>query len=66
MSTDLVAELVAIRKRKGILQATVARRMHVTRPMISIFEKGDHSPTLATITRYAAAIGVRITVEDNN
>ncbi len=63
--TDLVAQLVAIRKRKGIMQATVAHRMCVTRPAVSHLENGKYSPTLHVLTRYADAIGARITVEDN-
>ncbi|ORA25187.1 hypothetical protein BST13_33235 [Mycobacterium aquaticum] len=62
--SDLVGQLVAIRKAKGILQSTVARRMHVTRPAVCHLERGRYSPSLAVLTRYAAAIGARITVED--
>lgn len=62
--TDLVAQLVAIRKAKGMKQTSVARRMNISRPAVSQFENGKYSPTLAVITRYAAAIGARITVEE--
>lgn len=63
--TDLVAQLVEIRKAKGIKQATVARRMNVTRPAVTHFERGYRQPMVETMLRYADAIGVRITLEDN-
>lgn len=63
--TDLVAQLVAIRKTKGIKQATVARRMGVTSARVSHFERGRHeAPTLSTLVRYAGAVGARIVVEE--
>lgn len=65
MSTDLVAQLVAIRKAKGIKQVTVARRMCVTRSAVSNFERGMYSPNIFILTRYANAVGARILVEDN-
>ncbi|TGB37897.1 helix-turn-helix domain-containing protein [Mycolicibacterium peregrinum] len=62
--TDLVAQLVAIRKAKGLKQATVARRMGVTAPAITHFERGYRTPMLSTTLRYAAAIGARLSVEE--
>ncbi|QRY43156.1 helix-turn-helix transcriptional regulator [Mycolicibacterium boenickei] len=61
---DLISQLVAIRKAKGIKQGSVARRMGVAAPMISAFENGRRQPTLPTLIRYAAAVGARITVEE--
>ncbi|CQD15794.1 transcriptional regulator [Mycolicibacterium conceptionense] len=62
--TDLVAQLVAIRKAKGIKQGTIARRMYVSAPMISAFETGRREPLASTLFRYAEAVGARIVVED--
>ncbi|WP_197514733.1 helix-turn-helix transcriptional regulator [Mycobacterium sp. 852013-50091_SCH5140682] len=61
--TDVVDQLVAIRKAKGLKQATVAKRMCVTRPMVCHIERGYRTPNISTLLRYADAIGARITVE---
>ncbi|OBK04685.1 hypothetical protein A5746_10330 [Mycolicibacterium conceptionense] len=63
-SMGLVAQLVAIRKAKGIKQVVVARRIGVTRPAVSQFESGKYSPNLANLIRYAEAVGARIVVEE--
>lgn len=63
-TSALVGQLVAIRKAKGILQSTVARRMGTSQAAVSGIETGLHTPRLTTLARYATAIGARITVED--
>lgn len=62
--TDLVAQLVAIRIRKGLTQSEVARRMITSKSAVSVLEAGRVSPYLATLTRYADAVGARIVVEE--
>lgn len=62
--SGLISQLVAIRIRKGLKQGTIARRIGVSAPAVSAFENGKRSPTLATLNRYAAAVGARITVEE--
>jgi transcriptional regulator with XRE-family HTH domain len=59
---DIIARLVAVRRSRGLKQADVARRMYVCRGMIAKFEAGSHSPTLATLLRYAAAVGADLRV----
>jgi transcriptional regulator with XRE-family HTH domain len=62
--TDLVSQLVAIRKAKGIKQATIARRIGISQTAVSQFETGKYSPNTINLLRYAAAVGARITVEE--
>lgn len=59
---DLINQLAAHRRAAGLKQREVAERCGVTTNSISQFEKppGHRSPTLATVLRYAAAIGVTI------
>ncbi|HEU4338455.1 MAG TPA: helix-turn-helix transcriptional regulator [Planctomycetota bacterium] len=54
----LLRKLVAARKAAGLTQAMVARRMKAPQPVVARLEAEIHSPTLDTLTRYAAAIGV--------
>jgi transcriptional regulator with XRE-family HTH domain len=59
----LMESLKAIRKRRGITQAEVARRMGVSQPAVAAFEHYDANPRMASIRRYALAIGAEFTVE---
>jgi transcriptional regulator with XRE-family HTH domain len=59
----LMESLTAIRKKRGITQAEVARRMGVSQPAVAAFEHYDANPRMASIRRYALAIGAEFTVE---
>ena len=54
--------LVGARKRAGLTQSAVARRMGVPQPVVGRLELGSHSPTLTTLARYADAVGARLEV----
>jgi DNA-binding XRE family transcriptional regulator len=55
-------DLVEARKKAGLTQSDVARRMDLPPSAIARLESGAHSPTLTTLTRYAAAIGAILQV----
>jgi transcriptional regulator with XRE-family HTH domain len=57
---DLVADLVAVRKRKGLSQSEVAERMGTSQPAIARLETGGPDARLSTLERYAAAVGVSL------
>lgn len=61
----LIRELIAVRQRRGLKPADVARTMGVDRSAVTRFEAGGTNPTIATINRYAEAVGamIRYTVE---
>ncbi|PIW96846.1 DNA-binding protein [Candidatus Kaiserbacteria bacterium CG_4_8_14_3_um_filter_38_9] len=50
--------LKRIRTEKGITQGDIAKSLGVSRGFVSNLENGKTNPTLATITRVAAALGV--------
>ena len=62
----ILDEILAARKAAGLTQAQVAERMGSTAPAVSRLEDalvtGKHSPSLATLGKYAAALGKRIEV----
>lgn len=60
---ELIRRLVALRSAAGVKPAELARRMGVDRSMISRFEAGGTNPTMATVNRYAEAIGAMITYD---
>lgn len=60
---DLLRKLVTHRKNHHLSQEVVAERMGVSQPTVAKFERYDSNPTLATIRRYALAVGVRLHTE---
>lgn len=63
----LFDELVKARAKAGLTQAEVAERMGTQVPAISRLEAGarspGHSPSIATLQRYAEAVGCRLVVK---
>jgi len=58
----LIRQLISLRRRAGLSQATLAKRLGTTQSAVSEFETGESSPTLATLSRYAAEFGMEIVV----
>lgn len=60
----ILDEILAARKKAGLSQAEVAKRMGTQAPAIARLESslanGKHSPSLSTLRKYAAALGKRI------
>jgi transcriptional regulator with XRE-family HTH domain len=52
----LVDALVRVRRRLGLTQSEVARRMGVKQPSISGFETEGSDPRVSTVQRYARAV----------
>ncbi len=60
---NLLDQLVRVRKSLGLRQRDVAKRMQVSQPRISELESEDSDPRLATLQRYARAVGVKVRVK---
>ncbi len=62
---ELRKKLIQMRVSKGLTQAEVAKKMGTNKSNISRLECGEKIsfPTLATITKYAGALGYKVTVE---
>src|SRR5947209_20632037 len=62
----LLDELLAARHRAGLTQAEVAARMGTKTPAVARLEAGGgsrgHSPSVATLRKYAHAVGCRLEV----
>lgn len=56
----MLAELVALRKRRGITQAHIARVLRTTQSSISDLETGETEPRLSTLQDYSRALGCRL------
>lgn len=60
--TEMLSGLINLRKEHKLSQASVAERMGVSQPTVAAFEHYDSNPTLATIRRYALAVGARLEI----
>jgi len=60
----ILDEILAARKQAGLSQAQIAKRMGTHAPAIARLESalatGKHSPSLSTLRKYAAALGMKV------
>jgi transcriptional regulator with XRE-family HTH domain len=58
-------EVLRARARAGLTQAEVAKRVGTTQSAIARLESGagKHSPSVATLQRYARALGLRLQIK---
>lgn len=63
---DLLRQMLDARQKAGLTQADVADRMGTKPPAITRLESslgsGKHSPSLATLQKYAEAVGCELQV----
>lgn len=60
----LVSQMLRARAKAGLTQDAVAERMGTTKSAISRLEAaGRHAPSLATLKKYAAAVGCELQVK---
>ncbi|TWH63836.1 transcriptional regulator, XRE family [Azomonas agilis] len=60
---QLVDQLLKARTRAGLTQDAVAERMGTTKSAISRLESAGNAPSLATLKRYAQAVGCELHIE---
>ncbi len=61
---QLASQMLKARARAGLTQDAVAERMGTTKSAISRLEAaGKHTPSLATLKRYARAVGCELQVK---
>lgn len=61
----LLDEFLKARAAQGLTQAEVAARIGTTQSAVARMEsgKGRHSPSVATLTKYAEALGCRLEIK---
>jgi transcriptional regulator with XRE-family HTH domain len=59
---DAAKTLREARKRAGLTQAELARRARTSQATISAYERGRKDPSVATLSRLLAAMGLRLEV----
>jgi DNA-binding XRE family transcriptional regulator len=61
---QLASQMLKARSHAGLTQDTVAERMGTTKSAVSRLESaGKHAPSLATLKRYAQAVGCELQVK---
>jgi DNA-binding XRE family transcriptional regulator len=60
----LASQMLGARTKAGLTQEAVAGRMGTTKSAISRLESaGKHAPSLATLKRYAQAVGCKLEIK---
>ena len=59
---DLAGAVVEARRRAGLTQQQLARKMGTTQPVVARLESGRTSPSLRTLGRLAEATGSRLLI----
>ncbi len=63
---ELLRQMVGARQEAGLTQAQVAERMGAKPPAVTRLESslssGKHSPSIATLRKYAEAVGCRLDI----
>ena len=61
---QVASQMLKARSRAGLTQDAVAERMGTTKSAVSRLESADkHAPSLATLKRYAKAVGCELQVK---
>lgn len=60
---SIMARLKQERRRLGITQVELAKRIGMTQPQLSTLEITTNSPSWNTITRYAAGLGLDVSIK---
>ncbi len=62
---NLLEQFLKARDKRGMTQAQVAEKIGTTQSAVARLEsgRGKHSPSLATLSRYAKALGCRLEVK---
>ncbi|MGH8775077.1 MAG: helix-turn-helix transcriptional regulator [Jiangellaceae bacterium] len=55
--------VIKYRTEHGLSQSALARKLGMQQPAIARLEAGDHEPSLATLVRLAAGLGVEFHID---
>ncbi len=59
---DIVIAMAEARKRKGLTQVQLAKKVGMPQSQIARIESGNHNVTLGTLNRVASALDLRVQV----
>ena len=62
LKSELMQEMLRIRKSKNMTQQMIAERTGIARPNIARMENGTYNPTVDMLVRIADGMGMRIEI----
>ena len=63
---DIIKQLISLRKERGYSQRELAERSGIDASQIAKIERGYNSPSAATLTKIAEALGADIKVVEKH
>ena len=63
MEKEISQLLKEIRLRKQLTQKELSEKMGIARAIIAIYERGEHSPTVDQLEKYAKAFDMELCIE---
>ncbi len=61
-ANDIAIRIIVYRSEHGLTQTAFGRLVGMRQPHVARLESADHEPSLATLSRLSAALGVDFTV----
>jgi ribosome-binding protein aMBF1 (putative translation factor) len=65
-ANDVAIRVIRYRTESGLTQTAFARMVGMRQPHVARLESGEHEPSLATLTRLSAALGIDFTLDINS
>ncbi len=63
VSRAVATRLVQYRAEHGVTQTELARRLGMKQPAVARLETGEHNPSLDTLARLSAALGIEFHID---
>ncbi|MDQ2877252.1 MAG: helix-turn-helix domain-containing protein [Actinomycetota bacterium] len=63
LASDVAVRVIRYRADHGLSQAALARQLGMRQPHIARLEAGDHEPSLSTLARLSAGLGLDFSVD---
>jgi ribosome-binding protein aMBF1 (putative translation factor) len=63
LANDVAIKVIQYRVRHGLSQAALGRMLGMHQPHVARLESGDHEPSLSTLARLSAALGLDFSVD---
>jgi transcriptional regulator with XRE-family HTH domain len=63
LANDVAVKVIQYRVAHGLSQSALARKLGMRQPHVARLEAGDHEPSLSTLARLSAALGLDFSVD---
>lgn len=65
LATEVAIRVLQYRSERGLTQNAFGQLVGMTQPHVARLEAGEHEPSLATLVKLSAALGVDFTLQIN-